>query len=538
MSEQNAAEYSVPTFQLDKLPDLSPYAGLPNEIYSRYSQDAYVDTLQPASDYGQLYPYVGKTIGDYYYSMEFRYGLVDARGRIVVDPVYSGASFVTNLSASDGTASDGTEPGAYYLCLSYPIAKLDEAAKQVGQNTGYYDMRTRYQFAKADGTWVSPIFFGNSATLSGDRVIVSTQSDDPANIYSGGIGNTYQLYDLQANLIAEGAGDLNGFSDGLSLLRTTKIVNGDFQTDCYYIDKNGRTAITGPFSSALDFKGGKALVAMGNDTSFAVIDTQGNYLAGPEQLGDRVDLFDSSYMTFWKGDLEGMIDRMGNIVLPAIYDSIDYNSTEGSPIRVVHTPGGVYSIANLQTGEVTPLNINCSYAYTVGGDWVQAAVWNSPDMINTLPDNYLIRGDKQYIFSGDEYGNAYIGSVGNDIFAINNSGDPAQGQFGVTFFNADTGEPIKSLPGWNYYGSDQTPQGQVHYLYGYGDSKNYQNQKITALSADFEPLFTTDEMADAGAFSSINYLKDGLFSVRTDRFGGLMRADGSWLIRVVAKDQN
>jgi len=527
-AEQPAApsastDYSVPTFQLDKLPDLPAYAGLPKEIYTRYSSEAYVDTLRLASDYGQLYPYIGKVVNADFFALELRYGLVDNQGRIVVDPVYSGASYITT----------GPEPGADYLSLSYPIDKIDAAAKETGQQTGYYDMRTHFQFAKADGSWVSPLYYGNNAILSEDRVIVSLQSDNPDYRYSNE-GDKYQLYDLESNLIAEGIGSLSGFSEGLSLLTIPKTENGSYYTDCSYIDQDGHTVIAGPFSSATDFKDGKALVTLENGALFAVIDKQGNYLVEPKQLGDSFYVYDSDYLTFWNNGLEGMIDRMGNTVLPAIYNYIYYDVLLGG-YAAAQKPDGTYEAVDLQTGRAVPVDGDYTDVFTSGDGWLIAQKSDMNSQIYSPPDVSLIRGDKQYQFPGSEYGDLYLSYIANDIFAVNVYSDPVDGKSSVSFFDAATGETVKVWPGWNYSDSEQTPQGPVHYIYNYDSSYS---QKTMALSDDFESIFPKEALAGIAAFNQISYLKDGLFSVRTDRYGGLIRADGSWLIRVVAQEQD
>ncbi|MBQ6808782.1 MAG: hypothetical protein IJP07_06480, partial [Firmicutes bacterium] len=76
-------------FRLASLPELEPFAAY-SEISARYYEE-YTDQLLPAEDYGRLYPYAGKSIyspEDYF--LQALYGLCDKKGRIVVDPVYSG----------------------------------------------------------------------------------------------------------------------------------------------------------------------------------------------------------------------------------------------------------------------------------------------------------------------------------------------------------------------------------------------------------------------------------------------------------------
>jgi len=519
-------ESRAPAFQLEQLPDLPAYAGLPKEIYTRYSKEAYVDTLRPASDYGQLYPYIGKVVIADFFALELRYGLADAQGRIVVDPVYSGASYI----------STGPEQGVEYLCLTYPIDKIGAAAKEAGDQTGYYDMRRRFQFAKADGSWVSPLYYGDSATLSGDRVYVSLRSDAPEDRWSD-TGTKYQLYDLNGNLIAEGDGILSGFSDGLFLLWNTQYKDGGFYQNYSYIDKNGYTAIAGPFSSAVRFKNGRALVQLESGGLVAAIDTQGNYVAGPIRLGDSFSLYDSdyydfNYQTFRDNGREGMIDRAGNIVLPAVYDAI-YSDFQERGSAVVTETDGVYEYIDLQTGLTAPVEGSYSSIYPSENGWMIAYRMNwYSSMNNPHSGYYLIRGEKNYPFLESEYGSVHVVYVANDIFAVNSTGNPYGTRYTVSFFDAGSGETVKTFQGWNYSGLYQTPQGPVYYL------KNEIAQKAMVLSQDFEPLFSKESLAGADAFSDIIYLSDGIFSVRTERYGGLMRMDGSWLIRVIAEEQD
>ena len=75
-------------FMLASLPDLEPFTPY-TEISDRFYEE-YTDHLIPRKDYGRLYPFAGKVRTDSNrYTVDVRYGLCDAEGRVVVDPVYS-----------------------------------------------------------------------------------------------------------------------------------------------------------------------------------------------------------------------------------------------------------------------------------------------------------------------------------------------------------------------------------------------------------------------------------------------------------------
>ena len=68
---------------------LEPYT-VPQNQYTRRSEE-FMDTLCPADDYGNLIPFPGRAVSSDWMGDVWLYGLVTARGEIVVDPVYSDA---------------------------------------------------------------------------------------------------------------------------------------------------------------------------------------------------------------------------------------------------------------------------------------------------------------------------------------------------------------------------------------------------------------------------------------------------------------
>jgi hypothetical protein len=515
-------QFSVPTFYLNNLPDLPAFAGLAGEISARYGQEAFVGALQPADDYGSLYPYVGKVLHeDYFHGTVMRYGLVDAQGRIVVDPVFSQVGFIAN----------GPEPGAEYLSLTYPMDKNDTKAQEIAQITDFFSIRSHHQFAKADGTWVSPLYYGDYVKLSEDRVTVVLHGDKPEEVWYG-LGVKYQLYDLQGELLAEGEGSPSEFCEGLALLQHTQGANDEYFSTYSYIDKKGQTVIKGPFSDAVNFEDGKAMVALENGALFAVIDREGNYLVGPKRIGESFSLWGGAYLSFWENDKQGMMDRMGNIVLPAVYDFISHHYEGDNYLLAAQKPDQTYDIVDLRSSHSEPADESFTYIRAEQDGWLIAEMQDMEDDSYPPADMYLLRGEARHSFLATEYGRISLRYFADDIFSLCVDNGSDGDQLSVRFFDAGIGETVKTWPGWNSYSYDQTSQGSVYYL------ENGYFQKQLVLGKDFEPLFMAEHMAGAEAFRDIRYLKDGLFSVRTDRFGGLMRMDGSWLIRVLTRYQD
>ena len=492
------------------------YEGLPEEIYTRYGDEAFVDTLQPASDYGRLYPYIGKSLR----CSGVRYGLADAQGRIVVDPVYEDVSY----------DAKGPEAGAEYLSLTYTFEKEDVDALKATPDLWFFDIPRRFQFAKTDGSWVSPLYFGTHAVLSEDRVIVTARSDDPAYMYSDE-GTKYQLYDLEANLISEGEGYLSEFSEGLCLRMRSFEKNGEYHRDCSYIDKNGNVAIAGPFSDATGFRDGEALVTLDENKVFAAIDRQGNYLFEPKRVGGSIDLNDSDYITYWNGYSKGLIDRRGNIVVPEAYGYSWDDSQQNWPLLAVKNPDQTHSIINLQTGLAEQVEGGFSAVYSAGDGWFMAEKRDEEHDWQLL-EACLIRGGERRQLPVPEQGDIYFRHVANDMFTINRYGDSAREEDSVSFFDASIGETVKSLPGWHYSNCELTAQGRVYFLSG------TRIWSLMVLNEDLEPIFSAENMDGVGTIRDIRYLEDDMFSVCTDRFGGLVRMDGSWLMRVVVREQD
>lgn len=166
-----------PVFYLDELPELDPYLPM-QEIALRYQAEK-MERLQPGTEYGKLYPYVGKiTKSGVDGGLEI-FGLCDATGKIVTDPIFK---TVTPYQSPEGES---------LLFLTY-LPRLDPT----GENMLQYSA-----LAAADGTWVLDDLPGILRYTDSECIILqSCQPGDPL-AEAMGIGEIH-TYDRKGTHLA------------------------------------------------------------------------------------------------------------------------------------------------------------------------------------------------------------------------------------------------------------------------------------------------------------------------------------------------
>jgi len=479
-------EYDKPTFYLNGLPELEPFNLVP-EIKNRYGKSAYSDVLIAAGDYGKLFPYEGKYIGSGFWG-SIRYGLVDARGRIVVDPIYVNAYYL------------GEDQSC--LCLVYP----DEGMLIAG----------------ADGSWVREDLTGQWAQLYEDRIVINGY--ETAGDYDNPI---YSIYDTEGRLIAKGPGYLGGFSEGLGIINH---FDRDGRILYRYIDKDGKVAIPGPFFDANAFRNGKAIVSadIGQDgvLLYGVIGYSGEFLIPPERdYDDLRNIYEEGQIhVFYESSPDwysyyGVKGKNGEIIVPAEYEWIGLLDAE-SNTAIAQKSNREYYIVDLPEGSIRRIEGD-PISVTFAGDGWRRIEYDEP--ANLL---ILEKDGAEYKFEYPQGSRLECFFIEGELFALvyfdmDDLGYTTSSRTDI--FDAGLGKVVKSLPDRIY---SYTINDRLYYFNRPGTVRAY------VLGKNFEPHFADDVFAGSGGLISIYHIADGVYQVKTIFFTGLIKENGQWLIRI------
>lgn len=299
--------------------------------------EAPCEDLQPSEDYGAIYPYVGAVMEMTYGGSRYAYGIMDEKGQLLTEPVYSS---VERLEHWD-----------YYLGEERTILPLWALSKLeiFDGDSGYPDYRSRYALASLDGSWVTECCY-TGISVSGDRILAMEwdgESDSfrfdlydsrgrllltseeleilsriPNSIsyasYSDGMirlehygddGSTWYTDPEGSTLLGPYAFGEN-FTDGLAM------VSDDYDS-YYYIDKTGNPQFDRSFNGGESFKNGVALVNTGS--RYQVIDTKGRVIL--DTMGYSSIYRDREYFVFSTDSINTYYDLQGQVV----FDDIPFN---------------------------------------------------------------------------------------------------------------------------------------------------------------------------------------------------------------------
>jgi hypothetical protein len=248
-------------------------------------------------------------------------GLINARGEIIVQPEYS--DILNDLSN-----------GFYYPFIASPDAKRDT-------------------IQHADG--LEPIPSGKYGIIDTSGKIISEPAYDELPVYGDGlfrvkIGDKYGYANLKGDLIIQPVYKYcDAFSEGKAIVlvkdgqasiidKTGKILvenlgpgagfyrffnglarcrneNGNYG----YLDSTGKRVIEPYLEYADDFAHGKAIVSVGN--RYGLIDKTGKFVV-PNDFDFFYDLEDGYYQTKDSEGHAGVVDSVGNEILPQIYSEV------------------------------------------------------------------------------------------------------------------------------------------------------------------------------------------------------------------------
>jgi len=475
----------------------------PREIISRYYKEKYVDTLKAAADYGRLYAYEGEYAGSDLWTADFiRYGLVDARGRVVVDPVYERVDYYA--------APLGEE--AAYIMLVYPVEDKGAEAPDFLRDS----LPRRYMFAAADGAWVSDIFFGDWASLTDERIVIE---DWPVD----GGERSFRIYDLHSRLIAECSGSFFGFKEGLAVV--CRSVGDDYY---YYIDRNGSVAIAGPFLLAQGFAQGRANVTIGKDLDHCTdgaIDTQGNFEEWLSTEENRTYVLWNEYIRFTENGDYGIKDMAGNIIVPAKYYRLN-SSYERATTAVGKKIDDSYWLIDLASGtesEIGFLGLRIRSADICAGNWCVVNYDKQEDSGIYKGGVILLRDGVEHHFKA-RISTVFCTYLYEERFVLEY--DRVTSSCRADIFDAASGGVIISMPGY-YFESSINDALMIFF--------NPTEQRRLVLNRNFRPLFGADSLDDDYNEMVIKHVADDVYNVRTAYFSGLIRENGQWLVRLYGK---
>ena len=260
-----------PSF-LERLAAITPYTPPPEP---EYYYGGSVGDFFPSDDYGRVYPYIGGVqnakphMEGYWFNSSCLYGFVDESGRIICDPVYNGATLLTY-----GDKAAYVMRKCYYwesIPTSYWLAWDDNFSP----TRKYY-----YIVVSLDGAFVGiyeDVYCDLSRgypTKSYEFIAVKKSGRWGVIDYDGTAILPYKYYNAPL------------FSEGLAAVNENNSYYTNVPDEYYYIDRNGKR-ILGPFAEITSpFSHGRALCP--------------------------------------KGEHCGFIDNSGKLVIPQIYDYYPY----------------------------------------------------------------------------------------------------------------------------------------------------------------------------------------------------------------------
>ena len=252
----------------------------------RYYDNTVLDLI-PSAGYGRIWPYIGGYATSNMGTWSELIGICDDSGRIICDPAYNDVTII--------------EYGGNRL---YAFTK-----NEVSRSNGHYEDIYVTTIAALDGSWAETF----------ERALwreTSSYEYSPPLHYYGWESRGYQWRDaLSYEYITARRGGLWGV-----------------------IGWDGSVLLPFEYHEPVCFNEGLASVLSANGETYSFIDKTGNTILGPYQAPPRAqDLWDHTgfgipitskimfyegYAKFYKDGKFGIIDRTGNIIIPAVYDFI------------------------------------------------------------------------------------------------------------------------------------------------------------------------------------------------------------------------
>lgn len=309
------------------------------------------DHLQPSDDYGTIYPYVGGTAETQYGSSRYVYGIMDEKGQLLTDPVYSSVTLLQRWDDYWGTSE-----------AVLPLWELEKI--EVDADGGYSQ---RSAIAALNGSWVTDCCYTQVAVR--DDYVLAVEQDWEAETFR------FDLYSSTGELLlrSESLEILGQIPDPINY---ASYADGMFRLECYgdtdsstwYTNPQG-SLLLGPYGYGNDFSEGLAAVTE-DYTNYYYIDKQGSTrfqrsFTSTEAFVDGVAVVSV--------DLQSqLIDRNGNILLQTRDDQYIYRERE----LYILVDDGVANYYNAR-GELIYADIPQGWSYLGHGlfsDWAEEII--------------------------------------------------------------------------------------------------------------------------------------------------------------------
>jgi len=451
------------------------------EYVERFFKDEIVHELRPGIDYGgRLFPF----------PVRLDFGLADSLGRIVVEPVF--------------------------LCIHEFVTHEGELCLML---CNFADGEFTIQIAAADGSWASPVFAGFThfeASYDFERIVLATREN----------GGTFKVVDRTGNIIIPQSVGLaldmyegRGFVGGALriLVDDTEYL---FDVDGYLVEEVQRNVW--PLDGFGEIWTGLSRVRTENElgeTREGIQDSEGNYILEPEYISLWI-IYPGRYMIVRRPieaggrNAYGIINSRGEFILPCEFDRIEphYGAAYHTNEVIIEQGGNRYAYC---FDTEVKIFIPEGYRY-IGDGWMERHG-------QARGQSIITRGETRHVFSlrsgvEAERISLEIYYLGRDIFLIDYRDLTNRDLSSVEIFDAAGGEVIRTFENshsaaLSYYGLDAA------------NIQIFQGDRQMYLNEFFEPV-------GGRAFSKITQLEGGYYFIRDVGFGGVLRADETWLIKL------
>ena len=488
-------------FMLASLPDLEPFTPY-TEISDRFYEE-YTDHLIPRKDYGRLYPFAGKVRTDSNrYTVDVRYGLCDAEGRVVVDPVYS----YWNIF----------EVGEQKIIALYrQTEEIIESA--VGEQPV-----TLLSLAASDGSWVTEEREAYVVGQDEQAIVIASVQHYLLNEETGEAisdeTQTVYIYDLQGVLqrTVENVTPM-GYNQGTLAVFTEQ--GGQVQ------DLEGKVILSGLYAPR-PFYGEYAPVGIGQQ-EYVLMDRQGNY--DPEHVYSYL-YFDSAaemYQFDTLDNMHGYVDLSGNVIVRtqgSIYMCED-EYTGHTILEEKNYETSTYAVTDLDTGASMTRVISDGTMNYLGNGWVQCTFRVDGNEGQEYLELYHLEEDmpQEAVYSIE--GGGYCDLLEKDLLVISGIAQPIAEDAGVSIEYA----PQSSTLLFDLQNGTERARisGSVNWVVpGLGIMIQPPNDWLSSnlYGADGQRLLE-------GRYYSVQEAGDGYWAVAGTRYAGLVDKQGQWVIR-------